>query len=45
MYGVTDSFLDYFGISSVDELPKIETIEVDENEKDLFESKYKENNN
>ena len=45
LYGVTDSFLDYFGISSVDELPKIETIEVDENEKDLFESKYKENNN
>ena len=42
LYGVTDSFLDYFGINSVDELPEIENIEVDESEEDLFESKYKE---
>jgi len=42
LYGVTDKFLDYFGLSSIDELPIIkETEEVDE-EVDLFESKYKE---
>ena len=42
LYGVTDRFLDYFGLSNTSELPKIEEIEVDDTEKDLFESKYKE---
>lgn len=41
LYGVTDSFLDYFGIKTVEELPKIENIQIDMEEKDLFESKYK----
>lgn len=42
LYGVTDKFLDYFGLANTSELPKIEEIEVDDTEKDLFESKYKE---
>ena len=42
LYGVTDKFLDYFGLSSTKELPKLEEIKVDDEEKDLFESKYKE---
>lgn len=41
LYGITDQFLDYLGIKSLDELPVIE-----ENneiaEKELFTSKYKE---
>ena len=41
LYKTTDDFLDYFGLSSRDELPKLEDItsEIDE-EKDLFKSKY-----
>lgn len=44
LYGVTKDFLDYFGLSSLDELPKIEPVtESIEEEKDLFETKYQEN--
>lgn len=43
LYGVTKDFLDYFGLSSLEQLPKIEPIEeIPEEERDLFESKYKE---
>lgn len=41
LYGVTDQFLDYFGLKSLDELPKIE-VEEDSEEQELFSSKYKE---
>ena len=42
-YGVTDEFLDYFGLSSIEDLPKIKIEDISENEQvDLFESKYKE---
>lgn len=41
LYGVTSEFLDYFGLNSVDELPKIEKIEVEEDTTDLFTSKFK----
>jgi len=43
IYNVTPRFLDYFGLGSLDELPKLEEKEemIDE-EKYLFESKYKE---
>ena len=44
LYGVTDEFLDYFGLSSIDELPKLEEVEIDEEETDLFTSKYNELN-
>ena len=43
LYSTTPKFLDYFGLSSIDELPKIESIETEElDETNLFESKYKE---
>lgn len=42
LYGVTDEFLDYFGLASIDELPKIDEIKVNDEEKDLFNSKYNE---
>lgn len=42
LYGVTDEFLDYFGLSSIDELPKVENVLEDDSQIDLFESKYTE---
>ena len=42
LYKTTDEFLDYFGLSSKDDLPRIEENIVDETETDLFLSKYKE---
>ena len=46
LYKTTDDFLDYFGLSSKDELPDINKIIVDEEkEKDLFHSSYREKNN
>ena len=42
LYKTTDEFLDYFGLSSKDELPKIEESETSSDETDLFLSKYKE---
>lgn len=41
LYKITDEFLDYFGLASKDELPKIEVLESDNEEKDLFKSTYK----
>lgn len=44
LYSVTDEFLDYLGLNSLDELPKIcLDIEDDSEETNLYESKYKEN--
>ena len=42
LYKTTDDFLDYFGLSSKKELPKIEDIVVEDKEMDLFKSSYKE---
>lgn len=43
LYKTTDEFLDYFGLSSKDDLPKIDILEEANNEdKDLFKSTYKE---
>ena len=42
LYNVTSKFLDYFGLGSVDELPKIENNETEDLETNLFMSKYKE---
>ena len=43
IYKTTDDFLDYFGLSTKEELPKLEEVIPDENgEKDLFKSNYKE---
>lgn len=40
LYGVTDGFLDYFGIESVEDLPEIE-LDVQDEDVELYESKYK----
>lgn len=44
-YATTRDFLDYFGLSSKDELPKFEQIVENNDDTDLYESKYKEENN
>ena len=41
LYGVTDQFLDYFGLNSVSDLPKIEVEKIDA-QTELYESKYNE---
>lgn len=42
LYKTTDDFLDYFGLSSINDLPKLEELEEDDVDKDLFKSIYKE---
>lgn len=42
LYKTTDEFLDYFGLSSKEDLPKLEESNEDITETDLFLSKYKE---
>ena len=45
LYKTTDDFLDYFGLSTKEDLPDISKIELeidDSNEKDLFQSNYRE---
>jgi segregation and condensation protein B len=45
LYKTTDDFLDYFGLSTKDDLPDIEKIVVSDDEsKDLFRSSYKDVN-
>lgn len=41
-YGVTNDFLDYFGLGGIDELPKLEVEPKEEREDNLFESRYQE---
>ena len=44
LYKTTNEFLDYFGLSSIEELPKIEILTEEEtNETDLLKSTYKDN--
>ncbi len=43
IYGTTDKFLDHFGLTDISELPKVEEEIVNNDEVDLFESKYQEN--
>ena len=42
MYATTRDFLDYFGLSSKDELPKYEEIKEEIDDTDLYDSRYKE---
>ncbi len=42
LYATTSDFLDYFGLSSKDELPKIEKKEEEIDNISLYDSKYKE---
>ena len=41
LYKTTNEFLDYFGLSNISELPKIEPDQVDDSEVDLYKSNYK----
>lgn len=50
LYKTTSEFLDYFGLSSIDDLPDMRSFieqseEVDDGNTDLYTSKYKEDNN
>ena len=42
-YGTTSRFLDYFGLSDISDLPKIEEKQEEDKEVNLFESRYNEN--
>lgn len=42
LYATTSEFLDYFGLSTINDLPKIETVNEEDQEKELFTSIYKE---
>ena len=42
LYGTTSEFLDYFGLSTINDLPKIDSITDENQEKELFSSIYKE---
>ena len=42
LYKTTNDFLDYFGLSSKEDLPDIETLEEENGPKDLYTSIYKE---
>ena len=41
LYKTTNEFLDYFGLSNISELPKIEEQTSDDSEVDLYKSNYK----
>ena len=43
LYKTTDFFLDYFGINSLEQLHEVVIPDSEDNETNLFESKYKEN--
>ena len=45
LYKTTSDFLDYFGLATINDLPKIDEIQEDSNEKELFTSIYKEETN
>lgn len=42
LYGVTERFFDYFGLSSRDELPKLQENDIINEEQELYYSKYNE---
>ncbi len=49
LYETTSDFLDYFGLSTLDDLPDMQNLiaesqKVDDNESDLYVSKYREDN-
>ena len=44
LYATTSSFLDYFGLASINDLPKIENEDINDEEIELYKSKYQEEN-
>lgn len=45
LYKTTKEFLDYFGLATIDDLPKMEETVEEQNDKELFTSIYKEEEN
>ncbi|MBO4245851.1 MAG: SMC-Scp complex subunit ScpB [Bacilli bacterium] len=45
LYKTTSEFLDYFGLATINDLPKMESKDLSAKEADLFTSIYKEENN
>ena len=48
LYSTTSEFLDYFGLATIEDLPKVNELtikEISDEEVDLYTSKYKEDNN
>ena len=45
LYKTTNDFLDYFGLSSIKDLPKLNILEENNKEEELYTSNYKENKN
>lgn len=45
LYKTTDDFLDYFGLSTIEDLPNIDFTEEDNSPKELYTSIYKEDDN
>lgn len=46
LYGITDEFLDYLGISSIEDLPELKEVEITEEKvTDLYNSKYTDKEN
>ncbi len=43
LFKITNEFLDYFGLATKEDLPKLNTEIDDDNEKELYKSNYKEN--
>lgn len=44
LYGVTQRFLDYFGLGSISELPELQATEQNIDNESIFDTKYHENN-
>lgn len=44
LYKTTSEFLDYFGLSTINDLPKIDSFENETSDKELFSSIYKDEN-
>ena len=40
MYGVTDEFLDHFGLSATSELPELKEVELTKEDEDLYQTRY-----
>ena len=45
LYAITEDFLDVFNLQSIEELPKLQNIVFDEEEKDIFKTRFSEEDN
>ncbi|MDF9867657.1 segregation and condensation protein B [Bacilli bacterium PM5-3] len=42
MYAITDEFLDVFNLQSIDELPELKDVELDEEDQNIFNTRFRE---